>query len=342
MLGCDFNKINPPPPCNDPTLTLPPQPDASTATSTTVTYAFDSILFGDRRRDSTETSTTAWKSFGLDIDGKKTDAKSTDVCTRVAGAPSAVQADGTTSFCAPASADNSFGANVLPIVQSAGSVPTPSGTYTDSLRAGSFTLQFRIKGLELGAVHQDNAGLIVESFTSNTFDGTQPPAFLPSEDWPVRADLHPDPNKGNAFATAYITHDVLVATGGEVVLSVVDGPARIDFHIHRATIVMTIRGDSAELGTLAGVLNVEEFIDDAHPFTAAVSKAGCGSAYDGISQQLRMCADILDDGTNGPGRMCNAISIGIGFTAKRIANPSRAVPKKVLPDPCAISDAGPD
>jgi len=41
------------------------------------------------------------------------------------------------------------------------------------------------------------------------------------------------------------------------------------------------------------------------------------------------------DGTNVPGQTCNGISVGIGFDAKRIANPTKVVaPPPPPPNPC--------
>lgn len=77
------------------------------------------LFLGDSDR-SFMTSPTAWKQFGLDIDGKTTSNVSSDVCKRQPGAPSSIQTDGTGGI------DNSFGANFVPLIQSAASLPTRS------------------------------------------------------------------------------------------------------------------------------------------------------------------------------------------------------------------------
>ncbi len=323
---------------------LPNPPSAPQSDDATkFTYALDSILLGDMARGSQFTSTTAWKGFGLNLDGLVTDARSADVCTRGGGAPSSVQVDG--FVCNMGGIDNSFGANVIPIFQSADSDPTPSTTFTNLIRSGAFTLQLEIAGLDLSTMSQSSIGLTAQSFASSTFDpvGGSRPTFATSEDWPVLGDLHPDPQTGASFSLAYIDHGTFVARDANLVLSTMHGPRRrLDLHIHHAIVVMDVRGDRAENGALAGVLNVEEFIDDVRSFATAITKSFCDLAFDGIAQQLRQCADILDDGTNRAGKPCNAISLGIGFTARRIANPKRSLPPPVILDPCRPIDAGVD
>ena len=97
---------------------------------------------------------------------------------------------------------------------------------------------------------------------------------------------------------------------------------------------------SAAHGTIAGVLATQDIIDAFRRLAGRVSTSLCGPAFDGIAGQLSQSQDILGDGTNTPGVPCDAISIGIGFTAKLVANPTKVgVEPPPLPDLC---DAGPD
>jgi hypothetical protein len=70
----------------------------------------------------------------------------------------------------------------------------------------------------------------------------------------------------------------------------------------------------------------------------------CGTAADGLAQTIQQTQDILDDGSNRLGPSCDAISIGIGFNAVQIANPTKVIPDPVAPpDPCSpVLDAGTD
>lgn len=317
----------------------PAPPDAAATTSARdVTYALDSVLLGDVDRNSDVLSTIAWKKFGFDLDGLVTTRFSCDGCVSPAGAPVAV--DGIDGI------DNTFGSCILPIYQAVntpykGPMPHTSADYTTRIRAGAFTLQIEIAGLD---GQNDRTGLTVRSFTSGAFDADGGmPSFLPTEDWPVRADLHSSPTLGRPFATAYVIGGRLVARDADVVLMLSPDQTKfIDLTIHHAILAMDIVGDSAANGTLAGVLDVEKLVSEGRIFAALASKSLCGAAFDGIAQQLRQCSDILADGTSVTGKECNAISIGIGFSAKRIATPTRTLPPPTRLHPCMPLDAGVD
>ena len=99
----------------------PPPPDAGAPTSNVYTFAVDTVFLGESTRNGTPSS-TAWKDYGYDIDGLVTTSSSTNVCTLSSGAPKANQNDGTGGI------DNAWGAIILPIIQTAASMPTPSAT----------------------------------------------------------------------------------------------------------------------------------------------------------------------------------------------------------------------
>jgi hypothetical protein len=320
-------------------------PDAAASTSTSdFTYAFDSVSLGEATRDTDVVSATAWKTLGFDLDGLVTSARSCDVCTRVSGAPTGVQADGVDGI------DNAFGSSVMPAYQAlttppqlgGGIAPHTSDIYTTSIRAGNFTLQLRVVGLDQ---RLDQTGLRVEAFTSGAFDANNQskPSFSMNEDWPVRDDIHSNPMIGRPFTTAYVANGRLVARDGDVVLMLVPHPGNyIDVRVHHAILAMEIQGTVAINGTLAGVLDPNELIDAARPFIQTEAGSFCGSAYDGIAQQLDQCTDILSDETNVPGRTCNAISFAIGFTAKQIGSPRRSLAPPSRRDRCTPPDAGLD
>lgn len=317
----------------------PPGPD--TTSTDERTFAINALLLGDTARGSTTTSTTAWKDFGFDIDGKCSDSKSTDVCTRASGAPSSIQQDG--NLCR----DNSFGANILPIIQSAGSIPNPSQTISDSIAKGSFTIQLKIKGLT-GMSKQTNTALSAQLFASGAFDDMtmKAPTFALTDDWPVRPELL---NDGKTIASgskvtfpgSYITNGTFVTPTGAITISLVFQGVALDIQIVKAVIVMDIDGANATNGTIAGVIPTEKLIGGLQQVAGRISKSLCGSAFDGIAQQIRQTSDILSDGSNTAGKACDAISIGLGFTAKQIANPTKvATLGTPPPDPCT-SDGGP-
>ena len=128
---------------------------AKTNETTTSTFAVTDLFLGESDRQG-NLNPSAWKSYGYNIDGKITDKNSTDVCTRFQGAGSNVQVDGT------GGTDNSFGANILPIIQNVGQA-TPSATITKAIHDGGFTLMLNITGLSADA-KQTATGLTGQLF----------------------------------------------------------------------------------------------------------------------------------------------------------------------------------
>ena len=80
-------------------------------------------------------------------------------------------------------------------------------------------------------------------------------------------------------------------------------------------------------GVLGGVLWTDELIDAAwcsEPYT-----------FTTIAPQLRAMSDILADGTQDPSRECNAISIGLAFSATSAKLGDVTPPPPFSSDPCA-------
>lgn len=349
------------PPC---TTAPPVAPTEPTSSSTTVsTYAIDTVFLGDVARDGgdvardggTTYSTTAWKAFGFDLDGNSSDARSTDVCTRAAGAPSSVQSDGRCGT------DNSFGANILPILRSLFS-PSCGGCNTtcnqsalsplvsDALRRGVYTLQLTVTGLD-GTATQTARGLSLQTFPSLDFDPMNVPKFSPDEDWPVLANGLE--NAGDIasgakarFSDAFMTNGVFVSGFGSMSLAIPFAGGLVSIPIRHAIVMMSVSPDGMRVtnGTLAGVIATDDLIGSFQLLAGAISRSICGSAFDGIAQQLRQCSDIQKDGNNRDGLPCDGVSVGIGFEGRRIGNPKRITSAPPVLDPCAFMsvDAGTD
>jgi hypothetical protein len=280
------------------------------------------MFLGDSDR-SFVVSTTAWKQFGIDIDGKTTTSQSTDVCKRVLGAPAAFQVDGNNGI------DNSFGANFVPIIQSAGSLPALSKPASDAIEKGSSSsFAFRLDGL---GTMQDYAMLPGSAYVVIP-PGTQP-TWMGSDAWgpssrsvsmnDVSKPLAVFPN-GSMAARAYDSK----SSQGPAVLGLTIGPFVMMLPVRKLFVQATIAADnSTATGVIAAVMNTEEFIAALKVTVGYVSKSLCGAAFDGIAQQIRQTSDILDDGTQDPMQTCNGISVGLGFDA------APAVLDGVVPDP---------
>lgn len=313
----------------------PPPPDSGTPTTAVNTYALHVLYLGESDRGSSTPSTTAWKAYGMNIDGLQTVKADTNVCTLQNGAPKTNQVDGNNGI------DNAWGETILPILQSALSQPTPSQTETSDIQAGVWTVQLQITGLS-DDPKQTAPGIAVQIFTSGQYDnGT--PAFDSTTDWPALSTSVKDGQNISSGSTM-IFGDAFVENGQVVtqtapdplVLSLAFNGVPVEFHLHDATIIFQHSSPTdVTNGTIAGVLDTEEFIATLKGVAGQFSTALCGAAFDGIAQQIRQASDIMKDGTNVAGQTCNGISVGIGFDAKRIANPTKVVaPPPPPPDPC--------
>lgn len=312
----------------------PPQIDGGPPTTTTSTYALQAIFLGETDR-SGNVSATAWKDYGFNLDGLVTVKSSTDVCTLAPGAPTANQVDGNNGI------DNAWGATLLPLIQTATSQPNPSQTETGFIDTGAWTVQLQITGLSSDP-KQSATGLVAQIFTSGLYDnGT--PAFDSSTDWPVLSTSVADGQNVSSgstmvFKSAYVTSGTFVSGKGPdpLILSLNFSGVPVELHIHDAIITFDhSAATSLTNGTIAGVLDTQEFITTLKSVAGQFSTALCGTAFDGIAQQIQQASDILDDGTNTSGALCNGISVAMGFDAVQIANPTKvAAPPPPPPNPC--------
>jgi len=337
-----------------------PSPPVGAATWTggaPVTYAINQIFLGDVDRNGNANAPivvddgsgcgahvatayyandTSWKAYGYDLDRHITAKSSTDVCTC---AVRANQIDGTNGN------DNAWGADFVGLAGI-----NVSTDESNIIQSGAWTLQIQIDGVPTS----DAVGVHVRMFTSGTFPGT--PAFDATTDWPVLAASVID---GKSIASgalveddgAYVTGTTFVsapATDMPIALPIrLDAGSTILLRVHHAVVTFTVSASDPTTitnGTIAGTLETSEFVATLALVGRTYSLSLCGSAWDGIAQQIEQMQDILLDGTNHPGVACNALSIGIGFNAKRIANPTTVVPDPPPPpDPCAANvDGGAD
>jgi hypothetical protein len=316
----------------------PAKPAAPATTSTTEhTYALNALFLGDTDRAGNP-STTAWKKFGYNIDGKVSDKTSTDVCTPAAGAGKEAQVDGDNGI------DNAFGSRIVPIIQTFSH--DISKQLTDSIQKGSFTIMLDTVGLTDDPA-QTNTALTGQLFAGGKLDN---PTFTLSDKWPVRPELLNDGKTVASGSKVKFTDAFIVGgqwvngVGTDVKLSLAFGGVALDINIHKATIVFNHAGADATNGTIAGVIDTAELINGLRSVAGRISDSLCsGSAFDSIAQQITQASDILTDGTNAGGTPCTAISIGIGFTAKEISPPTTVADLGTpSPDKCADAGTPPD
>jgi hypothetical protein len=305
----------------------PPNPDATTGGTNVVTFAVDSVTLGDGTGDA------GWPMIGYDLDDRVTQADGGAGCDLALGEPVTNTYDGVQGR------DNAFGAIVLPVLTSALGLAHPSDDETQAAKAGKWTMQLRVTGLD-GTPKQTASGLQAQLFASDATDaGT--PAFDPSTNWPVADDTVDGGDVSTAlaaFTDAYVTGGTFVAgaTGGVMVpLHFAIGAATLRLRVHSALVTFDVAsGDEIVNGILAGTLDPDELAAAVQGTFYRVQCNGNPPDNDTFYQLV----DILLDRTNKSGTPCTAISFAMAFHGKRVANPSMVAPPPGVVDPCA--DAG--
>jgi hypothetical protein len=313
---------------SQPSTTQGAQPPASpsgaaTADTTDVrTFAFTDIFFGETNRaasaDGAAKDANAWKTYGYNLDGLVTDASSTNVCAAVV--------DGNNGI------DNSFGKTILPLIEDYTS--NPSATLSNRIKqSGSFTVLATIKGLS-NDPNQSATGLSGDIRAGA--DLGQTPTFTTSESWPY------DETPIVPFSGAYINNGTFVYGNGNITvpITVVIGGQSLSININHAVITFNhTSDDQLTNGTIAGVVNTEDLVAAIQKAAGNISDVLCSSlTLQPILQKIRSASDILSDDTNAPGVACAAISIGVGFIAKRVGAPGAAVPDATdTTDPCTTT-----
>ena len=314
-------------------LQHPPAAPSGPATSSTEerNFAVNKIFIGTTDRNGVA-SEDAWKNYGYDLDNKATTKASTDVCTP-AGPSKSAQEDGARGI------DNAFGSTILKLLPYL--TQTPQEDINAAITKGSFTMLLDVKGLSEDA-KQTATGTSGFLLGGSQFEGT--PSFGPTDNWPVLYDSVTDPSDARSakirFPDAYVSGGVWVSNGaGDIPLALDLQAGTVNLTIRKAIITFehSSAGEAVN-GTIAGVINTEEFIKALEPLAAGLNQCPVVAQASGL---IRQASDMMTDGTNAPGSTCNAISVGLGFTAKQIAAPQKVAAKLPPGQVKTCSDAGP-
>jgi hypothetical protein len=307
------------------------------ASTSVTTFAASALFLGDSTRDGTipDPKDTAWATFGYDIDHRTTIAWSPDVCVRSGNGFENTSIDGEDGI------DNAFGDAMLLFISYGTGAADLTGDATKLIASGQWTLQVRVTGLS-GDAKQSAMLVAGETFISGAYGGT--PSFDGTTSWPVR------PNTRVQFDTVYVNAGTVVLRDAEQPLELPiqllnyfysdpkpPVPVTLTLRVHTPIVTFDLSSGS---GTIAGVLETDEAIA-----SARVLGGELGSCFY-FESDLISAQDILTDGGNAPNVPCDAISIGLGFTAKQVANPPESgTDPAPLPDPCgpdASLDGGAD
>jgi hypothetical protein len=267
-------------------------------------FAVSKLLFGEG--DSGE-----WKKFGFNLDDKISNGLSTDVCQVNSGGLShTAYPDGDNGI------DNSFGKNLLPTLLSL--YPTWANDANLGILNGIFTALIRVACLPPTG---DAPALTAKLFGATTLG--MAPKWDGMDKWPIEPGLLSDPLDP---LSSTITFDQASVTGstfdaGKNVTFILSVPVMtmtettsIKLTLHSAKLTMNLSADrkSATGGMIGGVLNTEEFVSEVKKVGALLDV--CNQAlFQNLITQIRQASDIMTDGTQDPGKVCDGISIGLGF-----------------------------
>ncbi|MCC6527008.1 MAG: hypothetical protein IT373_30455 [Polyangiaceae bacterium] len=294
------------------------------------TFAVARLFLGDTDRGGSF-SAQAWRDYGYDLDGIVSDGTGALECQPHGGAPpSSVHLDGDGGI------DNAFGKSLLPVLL--GTVPTVSADNDASLQAGELTFLFDIGAIGAQPSYHD---LPTRYYRGGPLGSA--PLWDGTDEWPVLQESLLDPTDITAsavvFPHAYVTGHIWVSGEPrtlEVALMVAGVPLRLT--VERAVVTMEVASDLGEAtnGILAGVLDPAMLAERLWALRGYVSPSLCfGGDHVSEAEQLLSISDILKDGTQDPHRTCDALSIGLGFTARAVEVGPILPPQVPLPDPCA-------
>ena len=97
--------------------------------------------------------------------------------------------------------------------------------------------------------------------------------------------------------------------------------------VHEAVITFQhATATQAAGGIISGVVSTDDLVRAFASTARRIAPTFCANsgALTPILDQIKASQDILSDGTNRPGVKCDAISIGLAFTADAVGQPTRA------------------
>jgi hypothetical protein len=290
-------------------------------------FAVDTLYFGELDWDG-YVDPSAWMLFGSNVDGLSSTAGSTDLCQPAAGATKEdVYLDG------DAGVDNAFGKAIVPLLSTVS--PDFSARVNDTISAGLYTWLFKV----------DPFGSTQSSVTTNVYAAGElgrTPLFDGTDCWLVaRASVHDPADVDSArisFDGGSIASNRLTSgTPGkfQLLVPIAGTVLRLTAYQARIAIDFNPQTSGAIRGTMSGVVETEEFIEEARDVLGFLDPEMCdGPSFEYVAASIRKASDIMSDGTQDPSSTCDGISIGIGFTVTKagISGVDPTLPQST--DPC--------
>ena len=295
----------------------------------TLVLAMNEILLGDVDY-AHQTVPNAWELFGADLDGQQTTSDFSGHCLPSNSAdPAATFPDGNFGV------DNAFGKIVLPALNGLllGQVAQQANL---AITSGQFTLSLALECLD-GSTHDP---LTTRYYGLAPLGGT--PLWDGTDCWTVLQEDLDDPSD---MAAAKVTfdqsalHDDLWESGASttlvVPLNILGYKAPVTIYQARMSMQLSQGHGSSGNGKITGVVDTEEFVSVARDVAGVLGAANCNSAQVlDLLDDIRRASDIMVDGSQDPGSVCNGISVGLGFTMRSAKLCGIADPAPAQTDPC--------
>ncbi len=309
--------------------TPPPRPPAMSSGGATKWFAVKKLNLGLTHRLTGVADYSAWKQYGYDLDARTTtkeDSKtSANSCKRRAGSPTSVLTDGELGR------DNNFGQHFMAVVKSLKADAEDAVNF--AILEGRTTLLLRLDNVGPA----DNASVPGALFVGGIrgvapkWDGT--------DKWPI------DSSSVNAMKESLYKFPKGYMAGGTWVSGDLgSGTALVPIPLTYPPILMPL--DSAvmsfnvatgDMGTIAGAANTAKLTESMTPALKRYGICPGNATYEQVVATMTQSADLvigaplLQDVT----RECDALSVGIGFTASPItASDVILAPPPPVPDEC--------
>ncbi|MCC6528348.1 MAG: hypothetical protein IT373_37230 [Polyangiaceae bacterium] len=281
-------------------------PDTSPPLGATAVFAMTELFLGDTSLYGSPDS-SAWQTYGFDLDGLTSVGHSPCECTPYGALDT--QRDGLAGI------DNTFGPQVLSLWL--GLDPSATQKNDAALLAGDVNVLFEVEGLRTPA--PASYPLAARVFAAAPLGSS--PAFDGSDVFPFDWT-----EVQGRFATAYVAGDVAVLRGATVPVPVHIWGDRVVLHVRNATVTLELDESREEvtLGMMGGVLDVDELVDILYR-TSSGSFCTDGKV-ESLANTLRACADTRTDGRGGAELPCNGVSVGVAFRGARVVLGAPATP----------------
>ena len=340
--GSDSSSDNPTTPTAGPSRKPKARPTTK-ATGKTTWFALNALKLGLTTKDG-KSDPAAWKDYGFDLDSRTTSADdskgSVNSCKRKSGSSTKMLMDGNEGI------DNNFGQHVMSVIKSLKS--DAEDAVTAAVKDGSFTLLVKIDNFTDG----DNDSAPGFVYVANDFKKkASAPTFAEGETgWEIvdgsLVDGKTIANPKLQFPKAYVSGGYWVSGDfgqGTIELAISLSGADIKLPIDSGIITMKVDGGD---GTIGGAMNTDKLKEALTPVAKKFGICPGNATYDQVVDTLTQSADLVSNAPNlqDTTKECNAISIALGFTAKKVGDHSTAPIKVSTSEPgtddCSGDDAG--